>query len=144
VTVVIVGAASLVAGPLMVLLARRAGRQRLPLRLALRSVARHRERTAVIVGALTVVAAVTTYNFLVLHAIDALDGAFRMWGVLGGGGVIAFIGATSALGATDTDPDIRTAVSVGAPPTSAAGSRVHKRVCRPRSEWRSASPRACC
>lgn len=118
VTIVIVGAASLVAGPLMVLLARRAGRQRLPLRLALRSVARHRERTAVIVGALAVIAAVTTYNLLVLYAIDALDGASRMWGVLlGGSCVIAFIGATSAMGATDTDPDIRTAVSVGAPPT---------------------------
>jgi hypothetical protein len=91
-TIVIVGAASLAAGPLMVLLARRAGRQRLLVQLALRSVARHRERTAVIVGAATVIAAMSTNNFLVLYAIEGWGGAVRMWGVLlGGGCVLAFI-----------------------------------------------------
>jgi hypothetical protein len=116
-SIVVVALASLAAGPLMALLARAAGRQRLLIRLALRSVARHRERTALIVGALTVITAVSTGNFLVLYAIEGLEGAFRMWGLLvGGGAVFSFIAATTALGATDTDPDIRTAVLVGAPP----------------------------
>jgi putative ABC transport system permease protein len=116
-SIVAVGAATVAVGPLIMLLAAVAGRRGLLLRLALRSVARHRERTAVIVGALTVLAAVSITNFLALYAILGPGGAVRMWGVvLGGGCALGFLGATSALGAVETDADIRTVVAVGAPP----------------------------
>jgi hypothetical protein len=117
----VLGVASLAVGPLIVLLAGHVERWRLLARLAIRSVARHRERTAVVVGGLMVLVGEITNVFLMRYEARPMDGV-RLQGMawlLAGAcvGALLLAGVTSVLGAIETDPDICTAVAVGAPPT---------------------------
>jgi FtsX-like permease family len=111
--VVVFSVARALAG-LLALAPRLAGRAPLPLRLVLRGLGRQQTRAAVVIGVLAVLVAAVVAGF-------ALRPGASPAAVASATGVclflaLAVIGPTAALGAVESDPDVRLAVAIGATP----------------------------
>jgi hypothetical protein len=100
---------------LVALAPRFGGRAPLLVRLAIRGVGRQQARTGVVVGALTVLVAAVVFPFAMSPAAPARA-------VVVATGIVVLlallvVGPTSALGAVESDPDVRLVVAIGAAPT---------------------------